>query len=119
MTANESYAGMEVYTNDDKRVGRVEQTHGDGGPEASEYVTIDRPRARDIAVPLSILRVAGDHLVLPFGMTVVESAPNVPLGGRATSSEEWMLLDSFYSLWNTSAGGGRREAIPQIYKQHR
>ena len=99
MTPIESYAGMEVYTNDDKRVGRVEQTHGDGGPEASEYVTIDRPRARDIAVPLSILRVSDDHLVLPFGMTVVESAPNVSPRRRTMTIEEKWTLDSFYSLW--------------------
>ena len=99
MTPIESFAGMEVYTNDDKRVGRVEQTHRDGGAEASEYVTIDRPRARDIAVPLSILRVSGDHLVLPFGMTVVESAPNVSPRRRAMTIEEKWILDSFYSLW--------------------
>jgi hypothetical protein len=99
MTPIESYAGMEVYTNDDKRVGRVEQTHGDGGAEASECVTIDRPRARDIAVPRSILRVSGDHLVLPFGMTVVESAPNVSPRRRTMTIEEKWILDSFYSLW--------------------
>ena len=28
MTPIESYAGMEVYTNDGKRVGRVKQPHG-------------------------------------------------------------------------------------------
>ena len=88
MTPIESYAGMEVYTNDDKRVGRVKQALGDGDPQASEYVTIDRPRARDIALPRSILRVADDHLVLPFGMTVVEGAPNVSLRGRSLSSDE-------------------------------
>ena len=99
MTPIEPFAGMEVYTNDDKRVGRVEQTHGDGGAEASEYVTIDRPRARDIPVPLSILRVSDDHLVLPFAMTVVESAPTVSLRSPAMTIEEKWILDSFYSLW--------------------
>ena len=99
MTPIESFAGMEVHTDDEKRVGRVEQTHGDGGAEASEYVTIDRPRARDIAVPLSILRVSDNHLVLPFGMTVVESAPNVRPRRRTMTIEEKWTLDSFYSLW--------------------
>ena len=99
MTPIESYAGMEVYTNDDKRVGRVKQALGDSDPQASEYVTIDRPRARDIALPRSILRVADDHLVLPFGMTVVESVPTVGPRRRAMTVEEKWILDSFYSLW--------------------
>ena len=114
----ESYAGMDVYTKDGEKVGRVKQAQKDGGLPASEYLVIDRRRARDIAVPSSVPIVSGDHLVLPYGMSVVEGAPHVPLGERAMSIEERMLLDSFYSLWTGSAGGGRRGAIPQIYKQH-
>jgi len=99
MTAREPYAGMEVYTNDDQRVGRVRQAHADGDPQASEYLTIDRAGARDIVVPRSILRVSNDHLVLPFGMTVVEAAPNVSLHRRPMTVEEKWMLDSCYSLW--------------------
>jgi len=99
MKAREPYAGMEVYTNDDQRVGRVKQAHRDGDPQPSEYLTIDRAQARDIVVPRSVLRVSSDHLVLPFGMTVVEGAPNVRLRRRAMTIEEKWILDSCYSLW--------------------
>jgi hypothetical protein len=109
---------MDVYTRDGEKVGRVKWPQEEAGLPECEYLVIDRPRARDIAVPASVANVSGDHLVLPFGMSVVESAPNVSLGGRAPSSVELMLLDSFYSLWSKNAGGGRREVIPQIYKQH-
>ena len=82
--------------------------------EASEYVTIDRPRARDIAVPLSILRVSDDHLVLPFGMTVVEGAPNVSPRRRTMTIEEKWTLDSFYSLWTGVAGAAGRDSERSI-----
>jgi hypothetical protein len=108
---------MDVYTRDGEKVGRVKQPQEAGLP-ASQYLVIDRWRARDIVVPSIVASVSGDHLVLPFGMSVVECAPNVALGGRAVSNVELMLLDSFYSLWSKNAGGGRREVIPQIYKQH-
>jgi hypothetical protein len=110
MTPIEPYAGMEVYTNDDERVGRFKRALGDGDPQASEYVTIDRPRARDIVVPRSVLRVADDHLVLPFGMTVVEGAPNVRPRRRSLSSVEKMLLDSCYSLWTGGSDDAGRDA---------
>jgi hypothetical protein len=96
----ESYAGMEVYTPDGEMVGRVKQPRWEAdAPSATEYLVIDRPRARDIAVPRCILRVSDDHLVLPFGMSVVESAPNVNPGRRPLSIEGQWVLDSFYSLW--------------------
>ena len=100
MTPIEPYAGMDVYTNDDERVGRVKQGPGDGDPRPSEYLTIHRPRARDIVVPRSILRLSEDRLVLPFGMNVVEGAPNVSLHRRAMTVEEKWTLDSCYSLWS-------------------
>ncbi len=99
MTPPEPYAGMDVYTNGGERVGRVKQGHGDGDPQPSEYLTIHRPRARDIVVPRSILRLSKDRLVLPFGMNVVEGAPNVSLHRRAMTVEEKWILDSCYSLW--------------------
>jgi hypothetical protein len=96
----ESYAGMEVYTPDGEMVGRVKQPRWEAdAPSATEYLVIDRPRARDIAVPRCILRVSDDHLVLPFGMSVVESAPNVDPGRRPLSIEGQWVLDSFYTLW--------------------
>ncbi len=95
---SESYAGMEVYTPEDEMVGRVKQ-RWDAASSSTEYLVIDRPKARDIAVPRSILRVSGDHLVLPFGMSVVESAPHVDPRRRPLSIEGQWILDSFYSLW--------------------
>jgi hypothetical protein len=118
MIPNGSYAGMDVYTNDGEKVGRVKGPPRAAGLPGFQYLVIDRQRQRDIAVPSSVPGISGDHLVLPFGMSVVESAPHVPLGARAMSLEETVLLDSFYSLWTKGAGGGRRGAIPQIYKQH-
>ena len=95
---SESYAGMEVYTPEDEMVGRVKH-RWDAASSSTEYLVIDRPKARDIAVPRSILRVSGDHLVLPFGMSVVESAPHVDPHRRPLSIEGQWILDSFYSLW--------------------
>jgi hypothetical protein len=91
---------MDVYTPDGEVVGRVKQSRWVAdAPSAIEYLVIDRPMARDIAVPQRILRVSDDHLVLPFGMSVVESAPNVERGKRPLSIEGQWTLDSFYSLW--------------------
>ena len=114
MTAEEPYAGMEVYTNDDQRVGRVRNAPGEGDPQPSDYLTIERTRARDIVVPRSILRVTDDHLVLPFGMTVVEGAPSVRLHRRAMTIEEKWILDSCYSLW-TGVPPTRIEIVKDQY----
>jgi hypothetical protein len=95
-----SYAGMEVCTPDGEMVGRVKQPRWEAAASsAAEYLVIDRPRERDIVVPRSILRVSDDQLVLPFGMSVVESAPNPDPGRRPLSIEEQWVLDGFYSLW--------------------
>jgi hypothetical protein len=95
---SELYVGRNVYTFDGEMVGTVKQLEADA-PPTTEYLAIDRKRARDIAVPRSILRISDDRLVLPFGMTVVEGAPNVsPIGRTVTIEEKW-ILDSFYSLW--------------------
>jgi hypothetical protein len=90
---------MEVYTPDGEMVGRVKHRWEAAASSPSEYLIIDRPRARDIAVPRSILRATDDRLVLPFGMSVVESAPNVDPGRRPLTLEGQWLLDSFYTLW--------------------
>jgi hypothetical protein len=108
MLPHEGHAGMDVYTGDGEKVSRVKQPHQHRGLPASEYLVIDRQRARDIAVPWSVPRVSGEHLALPYGMSLVEGAPHVRLGGRAMSSEEGRLLHSCYSLWVVGAGGQSR-----------
>lgn len=72
MTTNEGYVGMDVYTCDGEKVGRVKRPQEATGLPASEYLVIDRRRARDIAVPSSVPSISGDHLVLPYGMSVVD-----------------------------------------------
>ena len=99
MTPIGSYAGMEVYTPEGEMVGRVKHRWEAAASSSTDYLIIDRPMARDIAVPRSILRATDDHLVLPFGMSVVESAPNVDPRRRSLSIEGQWILDSFYSLW--------------------
>jgi len=97
---HESYTGMDVLTCDGEVVGQVkEPPQQDVARTATEYLVIDRRLARDIVVPASVLSVSGDHLVLPFGMSVVEGAPNVDLGERTMTDEEQWILDNFYSLW--------------------
>jgi hypothetical protein len=97
---HESYSGMDVYTPDGEMVGRVKQERCVAAiPSATEYLVIDRRMARDIVVPASVFSISGDHLVLPFGMSVVEGAPNVDLGGRTMTIEEQWTIDSFYTLW--------------------
>jgi len=97
---HESYAGMDVLTCDGEVAGRVKELRRqDVARTVTEYLVVDRRMARDIVVPASVPSVSGDHLVLPFGMSVVEGAPAVNLGGRTMTVEEQWVLDSYYSLW--------------------
>jgi PRC-barrel domain len=118
---HESYIGMDVLTCDGEVVGRVkEPRQRDAARGVTEYLVIDRPMARDIVVPASVPSVSGDHLVLPFGMSVVEGAPNVNLGRQTMTVEEKWILDSFYSLWTGAPvarleiAKGQRVAPPAV-----
>ena len=86
--------GLEVFSRDGARLGKIKNIVGDG-ESAAEYLVIGRFLARDLVIPADTVEVPGDRVVVPHGSSFIDSAPSVKAKG-AISPADAARLEDFY-----------------------
>jgi sporulation protein YlmC with PRC-barrel domain len=88
--------GLEVFSRDGARLGKIKNIVGDG-ESAAEYLVIGRFLARDLVIPADTVEVPGDHVVVPHGSSFIDSAPSVKAKGAISPADAARLEDFFRS----------------------
>ncbi len=95
MAPDHDYRGKDVFSNDGDKLGQVKDVFDD--PEMSyEYLFIKRPRAKDRVMRASLAQRSNGHLVVPFGQSFIDDAPDVDVSGGRLSYYDWKALEDFY-----------------------
>lgn len=88
--------GRVVYAKDGTKIGKLKGLVGDGAP----YLVVGRLLSRDLLIPADLAEESGDRLVLPFGSSFLDSAPQIKAKGEP-SAEERARLERFYRVKTT------------------
>jgi hypothetical protein len=95
MQFEEAYVGLDVFSTDSERLGRVKDVCQDPSTMA-EYLIVERADAHDLAIPFSVMERPGDRLIAPYTKSFLDRAPNVDVGEHSLSSDDARRLDDFY-----------------------
>ena len=95
VTPLSDYLGLNVYTEDDKKLGCVRSTTLERAAQDVDYLIIDRP-GRDTAVPLSVVQRTDKGLLVPVPKRFVKSAPRVNLRNDVLTPQDKQALEDYY-----------------------
>jgi hypothetical protein len=86
--------GLEAFSRDGIKLGKIKGTVGDGGSSA-QYLVVGRFLAHDLLVPADAVELSGDRVVIPHGSSFIASAPTIKAKG-AISPADAARLEDFY-----------------------
>jgi hypothetical protein len=89
--------GRAVYSRDGAKIGKLKRLVGEKGA----YLVVGRFLSADLLIPADLAEESGDRLVLPFGSSFLDSAPQIKAKGEP-SAEERARLERFYRVKTTS-----------------
>ena len=87
--------GLEVFSRDGAKLGKIKAIVGDGESSA-EYLVVGRFLARDLVIPADTVEMPGDRVVVPHGSSFIDSAPSIKAKGAITPAEAARLEDFFH-----------------------
>ncbi len=93
-TAVNELVGLEAFSRDGVKLGKVRALIGDDATDRT-YLVISRFLARDLIVPLDAVETPGAKVVVPHGGAFIDSAPSFKVKAMLTH-DEGDRLESFY-----------------------
>lgn len=89
----------EVVDQDGDKVGSLDQVYLDNATGDPAWVTVRTGRfaGRRCFCPLSNAEIDGNQIRLPYSLSMIKAAPDIPIDRHLTEDEEEQLFD-YYSL---------------------
>jgi sporulation protein YlmC with PRC-barrel domain len=86
--------GLEVYSRDGTKLGKIKTIVGDG-ESAAEYLVVGRFLAHDLVIPADTVEMPGDRVVVPHGSSFIDNAPSVKAKGSISPADA-ARLEGFF-----------------------
>lgn len=88
--------GLEAYSADGKKIGRVKDWFRDPEGDAEDCLLIKYGLFRDLIVPVGVVQKQGDRITLPLAHSALDYAPRVGIKGELTSHDRERLEHFFH-----------------------